>query len=299
MCKWHTNLFYNFFQYFRWYPINSWWLILFHIVNFASYYFWGYFWGYSQPWERSNTGSVDSSHPSTSSPWSGDTGVTVFILCGCMWHRNHRSLEGSLHQWCCLCVVLVDCCLTSLDSWQSRSLLTVEVASPPLRFQHWLETAWLALLLAVQDRTCVPGVLIDKTSWVQSWSTTSGLKGKGQWMADSCYCSLLLFDWLQEFDNEWLGDNWCIYCSCAGLDTNGCPIALGNWISCRASEIYLAVALSGNRHTLPHHLVNAGKSDKLTNIHYNDKLDEIPDLFTTSFASGGDPWARLRLLRTY
>ena len=75
----------------------------------------------------------------------------------------------------------------------------------------------------------------------------------------------------------------------AGLDTNGCPIARGNGISCRASEIYLAVALSGNRHTLPHHLVNAGKSDKLTNIHYNDKLDEIPDLFTTSFASGGDP----------
>ena len=28
--------------------------------------------------------------------------------------------------------------------------------------------------------------------------------------------------------------------------------------------------------TLPHHLVNAGKSDKLTNIHYNDKLDESP-----------------------
>ena len=54
-------------------------------------------------------------------------------------------------------------------------------------------------------------------------------------------------------------------------------------------KIYLAVALSGNRHTLPHHLVNAGKSDKLTNIHYNDKLDESPDLFTTSFASGGDP----------
>ena len=35
-------------------------------------------------------------------------------------------------------------------------------------------------------------------------------------------------------------------------------------------------------------LVNAGKSDKLTNIHYNDKLGESPDLFTTSFASGGD-----------
>ncbi len=45
----------------------------------------------------------------------------------------------------------------------------------------------------------------------------------------------------------------------------------------------------GNRHTLPHHLVNAGKSDKLTHIHYNDKLDESPDLFTTSFASGDDP----------
>ncbi len=73
-----------------------------------------------------------------------------------------------------------------------------------------------------------------------------------------------------------------------GLDTNGWPIARGNWISCRASEIYLAVAL-------PHHLVNAGKSDKLTNIHYNDKLDESPDLFTTSFASGGDRW-RGRLL---
>ena len=49
-----------------------------------------------------------------------------------------------------------------------------------------------------------------------------------------------------------------------GLDTNGWPIARGNWISCRASEICLAVALSGNSHTLPHHLVNAGKSDILT-----------------------------------
>ncbi len=78
------------------------------------------------------------------------------------------------------------------------------------------------------------------------------------------------------------------FCLSTGLDTNGWPIARGNWFSCRASEIYLAVALSGNRHTLPHHLVNAGKSDKLTHIHYNDKLDESPDLFMTSFASCGD-----------
>ena len=38
--------------------------------------------------------------------------------------------------------------------------------------------------------------------------------------------------------------------------------------------MYLAVALSGNDHILPHHLVNAGKSDKLTNIHYDYELKD-------------------------
>ena len=33
-----------------------------------------------------------------------------------------------------------------------------------------------------------------------------------------------------------------------------------------------------------------------TTINYNDKLDETPDLFTTSFASGGEPWHRCGVL---
>ena len=106
-----------------------------------------------------------------------------------------------------------------------------------------------------------------------------------------------LFEWsLQFYDLEcFYFHSMCILfqLTMSGLDTNGWPIARGNWISYRASEIYIALWQLPCRATgIPCRTIwlMQGSLINLRNIHYNDKLDESPDLFTTSFASGSDPW---------